>query len=61
MKWQKQGKMQVAQGEEGKFIIEKVKGYYKAKYIGNITFVLPRKRFIKEVKEMCENNFYWEE
>ncbi|MBQ7977384.1 MAG: hypothetical protein IJ301_02140 [Clostridia bacterium] len=61
MKWIKEGKKQIAQGEDGKFVIEKVRGLYKATYIGNITFVLPRHKSIKVVKEMCENNYYWEE
>lgn len=61
MKWEKSGKKQVAQGKNGKFVIESSRGQYVATYIGATRFTMPRKRSIRELKEMCEENFYWEE
>lgn len=62
MKWIKQGNKQVAQGSEGKFVIEYKRGTYRATYYGNdITFNFPWQHSIKKLKEMCQDNFYWEE
>ena len=60
MQWTKQGKYQVAQGKLGRFVIRKAGLYCYAYYYGEKNFTLPRKRYIKDLKEMCQNNFYWE-
>ena len=61
MVWQKQGNTQVAQGVEGKFTIERIRGYYRAKYEGvEKTFNFPKQKSIKDMKKLCEDNFYWE-
>lgn len=63
MKWEKIGKIQVAKGKVGKFLIEKVRpGLYKATYSSDYhTFTLPFRNSIKELKTMCEKNHYWED
>lgn len=62
MKWEKKNNYWVAQGVDGKFIIKKRSIYYYASYISkDYTFNLPRNTSIKKVKEMCQDNFYWEE
>lgn len=61
MTWVKLGKEWVAQGEYGKFIINKSRGLYYAKYESDvINFNFPPSKFIKKLKEMCQDNFYWE-
>ena len=62
MKWKKEGKKQIAEGKYGKFVIEQIKGVYRATYIGTMAnFIFPRTLRIKKLKEMCENNYYWED
>ena len=63
MKWEKIGKIQVARGKIGKFVIEPVRsGLYKATYSSDYhSFILPFKRSIKDLKTMCQNNHYWED
>lgn len=61
MKWVKNGKTQVAQGEFGKFVISKSGGLYVAKYYGDKYFTLPLNRSIKKLKEICQENYYWED
>lgn len=61
MKWVKNGKMQVAQGKHGKFIISKSGCLYVAKYYGEKEFTLPLNRSIKKLKETCQENYYWED
>jgi hypothetical protein len=63
MKWEKIGKIQVAKGKVGKFLIERVKpGVYKASYSSiYFAFTLPFKKSIKDLKAMCEKNHYWED
>lgn len=62
MKWEKKDNYWVAQGNEGKFIIRKKSIFYYASYTSKtITFNLPRNTSIKALKQMCQDNFYWEE
>lgn len=63
MKWEKIGKIQVAKGKIGRFIIEKSwGGMYRAYYVSDYhTFTLPPKKSIKDLKAMCEKNHYWED
>jgi len=62
MKWEKKDNYWLAQGENGKFIIRKQSIFYYAKYVSKTTsFNLPRNTSIKAVKQMCQDNFYWEE
>lgn len=60
MKWVKEKKQWVAVGKFGKFIITQYSKMYYAKYDGCMAFNLPPNKSIKKVKEMCENNYYWE-
>ena len=62
MKWVKLNyKKWVAQGKDGKFVIHKSGIFYIAKYFSDeIEFTLPWNRSIKELKKMCEENYYWE-
>ena len=62
MKWEKQDKIQVAQGKFGKFVIQKSGVYYVAKYYSRErTFTFPYRRSIKRLKELCKDNWYWED
>jgi len=63
MKWEKVNKKQIAQGKNGKFIIEQNRGLYYAEYWGNsgAGFKLPRNKSIKKLKQMCQDNWYWED
>ncbi len=62
MKWEKVNNKQVAQGKFGKFVIERGSGFYWAKYYSpGKNFTLPQHRSIKELKEKCQSNHYWED
>lgn len=62
MKWVKQGTKWVAKGENGRFIITYSCGKYFARYTSNSkVFNLPPCKSIKMAKEICQDNFYWEE
>lgn len=62
MKWEKKDNYWVAKGNDGKFIIRKKSIFYYASYTSQTTtFNLPRNTSIKAVKQMCQDNFYWEE
>lgn len=62
MKWVTEGKKQIAQGDDGRFEIEKRRGFYYGKYIGkDANFNFPRTTKIKEMKDHMRDNFYWEE
>lgn len=65
MKWEKLEKapnVQIAIGDFGRFIITKKRNLYYAKYIGtDKEFNLPPKRSIKELKQTCQDNWYWED
>lgn len=62
MKWEQKGTQWVAEGEDGRFIISRSKGFYWAKYESSyIVFKLPPNKSIKQLKKMCQENFYWEE
>lgn len=60
MKWTKDGNKQVAKGEYGTFVISKSRGFYIAKYFGEKNFTFPLNRSIKDLKEICQENYYWE-
>lgn len=50
-----------AEGEDGKFRIERSRGKFWARYASNDTaFKMPPKDKLSQAKEMCENNDYWE-
>lgn len=51
----------VAEGKDGKFVIERSRGKFWARYCSeDCTFKMPPKSKLSEAKEMCENNVYWE-
>lgn len=62
MKWERiNANGIIAKGENGNFIINKKRGCYYGKYIGKEKmFNIPASNRIKELKKMCEENFYWE-
>lgn len=51
----------IAHGDLGDFIIKKVGRTYYPKFVGEKTFNLPPQRTIKLAKEICQNNWYWED
>ena len=62
MEWEQKGTQWVAAGEDGTFIISRSKGLYWARYESSYTvFRLPPNKSIKQVKKICQDNFYWEE
>jgi hypothetical protein len=64
MKWEKVGKRRwEAIGNVGRFIIEQSGKLFWARYINNIgtrTFKLKPTQKLKEAKELCQDNYYWE-
>ena len=61
MEWVKEKSLWVAKGKEGTFTIKKQRGVYYGKYVGKEkTFNFPPKKSIKELKEIIQENFYWE-
>lgn len=63
MKWlRKTSTTVIAQGKEGAFYLENRSGHWYARYIAKEkAFNLPPKRLLKDIKKMCEENFYWED
>ncbi len=63
MKWEKTTSIrQRAKGLNGTFYLEKSNGYWYGSYRSKeVAFNLPRNAFIKDLKKMCEENYYWEE
>ena len=62
MKWEKKDNYWIVKGDNGKFIIRKKSIFYYASYTSQTTtFNLPRNTSIKAVKQMCQDNFYWED
>ena len=62
MIFEKQGSSYIARGKNGYFYIRKSRGKYWAEYIGQkIAFKFTGRKFIKEAKELCQGNSYWEE
>ena len=62
MDWEKIGTQWIAKRESGRFIINRSKGLYWAKYESSYTvFRLPPNKSIKQAKKICEENFYWDE
>lgn len=62
MKFEKQGSLYIATGEKGCFYIKKSRGWFWAEYVGKCrAFKFPPCQFIKEAKELCRGNAYWEE
>ena len=62
MQWIKNKSTYTAQGELGKFVVQKSRNVYFAKYISaDKSFNLPPSQSLKEIKETCESNFYWED
>ncbi len=56
-KWQ-------AKGNEGDFLVWKDGRVWKARYRSEdkqYTFFLPIKRSLREIKNLCEDNYYWED
>lgn len=52
----------VAEGEMGKFRIERGNGKFWARYMSDdFAFNLRPKKTLTEAKQQCENNEYWEE
>lgn len=64
MKWKKKANdWWVAQGEYVKFSIYRENGFWKGYYEstdGKKFIRLPWKKSVRELKELCENNCYWE-
>ncbi len=52
----------IAKGEEGDFLIWKTGPLWSARYRSKSgkTFMMPRCRYIADLKALCESNFYWE-
>ena len=60
MSWVKDQHLFVAKGKDGIFTIKKYRGMYYGKYVGKISFNLPPKKSIRELKELIRENHYWE-
>ena len=64
MKWEKQPNGDwKAQGEKGHFLIWKYGAAYKGMYMHEIGSVVRFRFFkptLKEAKQLCEENYYWE-
>jgi len=67
MKWvKKTSTNQIASGKMGSFCIHKSRDLWWANYIpadgsGRKTFKMPPRDTLREIKELCEDNVYWEE
>lgn len=62
MKFERNKNIWVAEGILGRFIIKKQYRMYYPKYESeDKNFNLPRCRLFSEAKEICKNNFYWED
>ena len=62
LKFEKVKNVYIAKGEKGYFYIRKSRGLYRAEYIGQTkAFKFPAREFIKDAKELCQGNAYWEE
>lgn len=64
MKWAKiENRLWQAEGEDGTFTINQTGKMFWSRYSsrnGIRTIRMPPKTSIKEAKEMCENNYFWE-
>lgn len=62
MEWKQIGNDFIAKGKEGKFFIQKKGKYYYASYLSvDNYFQFPRNSNLNLIKQMCEDNYYWEE
>lgn len=62
MKFEKENNSWVAVGKLGRFVITQKYRMWFAKYESEEkNFNLPRTRLLRQAKEMCKNNFYWED
>lgn len=62
MKWIKDGSFWIAKGNDGTFKIKKQHGLFYGKYIGkDKSFNFPPKKSIKELKQIIQENYYWED
>lgn len=51
----------VAKGVEGTFTIKKFRNQYYGKYVGKEkSFSFPPKKSVKELKNLIQENYYWE-
>ena len=62
MKWVPNKSIEwVAEGKDGKFVIERSCGMFWARYCcDSFSFKMPPKLKLSEAKSMCDNNEYWE-